>query len=213
MDKYRDRGIRILAGVYSVGVIVLFCIAFGVIDLPTEAKSIASLAAISIASTVLMKDMLLIHIYRDFVPHLYIEHEISHCPIEGEGNFMHIGVVAILRNTSKAKVKLQICAAKCELFRIPSTNDSVSNTAGGIYSLFISKGNLIKFSEPKSSESVENEIIINPGQSHREIFYVVIPNDIPSVLIYTNFSHSLFLKDSEHKTGWSGKSFYNIHPS
>ena len=211
MDNYRNKGFRILTVVYVAGVIVLLCIALGVIDLPIADKSIVSLAGIFIASTVLMKDVLLSHVYRVFVPHLYIEHEVSHRPIEG--NSMHIGVVAILRNTSKVKVRLQVCAAKCQIFKIASVNNTVSNKADCIRFLLISEGRLFKFPEHKLNESVENEIIINPGQSYREVFYAVIPNDIPSVLIYTNFSYPRFLGGSEHKTGWDGKSFYDIHPT
>ena len=55
------------------------------------------------------------------------------------------------------------------------------------------------------------ELLIEPGESHQEVFESIIPRGITTILIYTYFSNPTFVKGSKAAQGWSATSFYDLN--
>ena len=174
----------------------------GLIDLARIVQAIV-IAVATIMTAYIAQDRL--QIFRTFEPHLTIEQQVSHRHI-GE-SYIHIGVTAILRNSSKVKVEVR--DALFHLYKIaPIQDDDIEKLYAEV---FVDEDGFRDIQWDTLYEMsrtwVENEFIIEPNETHREPFEFIISDDVRSVLVYTYF-YNLSSQDSPE--GWGATTFYDI---
>ena len=124
-----------------------------------------------------------------FEPHLTISNRITHRPVGS--NLVHIGVVALLHNSSNNRVSVSegICS-------IEEVNPAINQTQLRRYD--------------KQPPWQGNWQVFAPKSSRPEVFEFVIPDDIKVVRIDVKFSNPHFTKGFSTNSGWSDTTFYDI---
>ena len=145
-------------------------------------------------------------VFREFEPHLNITHEIS-CQKIGE-SYVHIGVTAVLHNTSK--VRIEVLNATFALQQIdPITDEMIERMYPEMYDLITKE---IGWSVLEQMERTweKNELIIEPGEAHRETQEFIVSRQTKYVLVYTYFHNSKYSPKSQNAEGWTATSFCDI---
>ncbi len=148
-----------------------------------------------------------LELYRDFSPHLTIDHTISHRRIGAE--YIHIAVTTTLRNSSK--VKVDILEGFFRLQQIsPIADEEVELLEAAVF--IDREEQYIQWPTLRllSREWARGELIIEPGESYRETCEFVVPREIESVLIHTYFYNP---KRPYGPEGWGIRSVYDLIPS
>ena len=188
----------IAAAVYAASLIPGIA---GLID-PARIVQAVVIAVATIMTAYIAQDRL--QIFRTFEPHLTIEQQVSHRHI-GE-SYIHIGVTAILRNNSKVKVEVRDA-----IFRLskiaPIQDDDIEKlyTEAFVDNAYRYVQWELLYNAPRTWD--ENELIIEPNETHRESFEFIISDDIRSVLVYTYFRN---LRSQNSVDGWGVTTFYDI---
>ena len=188
----------IAAAVYAASLIPGIA---GLID-PARIVQAIVIAVATIMTAYIAQDRL--QIFRTFEPHLTIEQQVSHRHI-GE-SYIHIGVTAILRNSSKVKVEVRDA-----IFRLskiaPIQDDDIEKlyTEAFVDNAYRYVQWELLYNAPRTWD--ENELIIEPNETHRESFEFIISDDIRSVLVYTYFRN---LRSQNSVDGWGVTTFYDI---
>ena len=145
-------------------------------------------------------------VFREFVPHLSISHEISHRRI-GD-SYIHIGVTVTLHNRSKVAMKIR--KGEYLLQQIKPITDVE------IESLDVqrpdTKNDYIEWPVLDEQERIWDGqgLTIDPGEFHQAVFESVIPLNIETVLVYSYFNNPDYYPNSKLSEGWSATSFYDI---
>lgn len=145
-------------------------------------------------------------VFREFVPHLSISHEISHRRI-GD-SYIHIGVIVTLHNRSKVAMKIR--KGEYLLQQIKPITDIE------IESLDVqrpdTKNDYIEWPVLDEQERIWDGqgLTIDPGEFHQAVFESVIPLNIETVLVYSYFNNPDYYPNSKLSEGWSATSFYDI---
>lgn len=169
---------------------------------PARIVQAVVIAVATIMTAYIAQDRL--QIFRTFEPHLTIEQQVSHRHI-GE-SYIHIGVTAILRNNSKVKVEVRDA-----IFRLskiaPIQDDDIEKlyTEAFVDNAYRYIQWELLYNAPRTWD--ENELIIEPNETHRESFEFIISDDIRSVLVYTYFRN---LRSQNSVDGWGVTTFYDI---
>ncbi len=126
-------------------------------------------------------------VFREAEPHLTIDNKVSHRRI-GDG-YVHIAVTATLHNSSK--VKMEFREAFFLLQQIsPVSDEEIERLYDQAYT-GEEQGDL---QWPTLDETLrtwrDNELIVEPGESHQEIWEFIVSKDVESVMIYTYFYNS-----------------------
>ena len=147
-----------------------------------------------------------LQVFREFEPHLNITHEIS-CQEIGD-SYVHLGVTAILHNTSK--VKIDVLNATFALQQIdPITDEMIEMLYTELCDNATDEIEWPVLEEVKLNWD-KNDIIIEPGESHRETQEFIVSRQVKYVLIYTYFHNSIYSPKSQNAEGWAATSFYDI---
>ena len=163
--------------------------------------------------------------FRDFQPHLTVRHEVSHRLIGS--SYIHVGVNVVLHNSSKVVIKLQrgeyllqrispITDVQIEqLFIHPPEEDQPIDSGQIAENDQVGEDETYYIEWPVRDEAErqwgEGELLIEPGESHQEVFESIIPRGITSILIYTYFNNPTFHEGSKTAQGWSATSFYDLN--
>lgn len=188
----------IAAAVYAASLIPGIA---GILE-PARIVQAIVIAVATIMTAYIAQDRL--QIFRTFEPHLTIEQQVSHRHI-GE-SYIHIGVTAILRNNSKVKVEVRDA-----IFRLskiaPIQDDDIEKlyTEAFVDNAYRYVQWELLYNAPRTWD--ENELIIEPNETHRESFEFIISDDIRSVLVYTYFRN---LRSQNSVDGWGVTTFYDI---
>ena len=187
------------AAVYAASLIPVIA---GILE-PARIVQAVVIAVATIMTAYIAQDRL--QIFRTFEPHLTIEQQVSHRHI-GE-SYIHIGVTAILRNSSKVKVEVR--DALFHLYKIaPIQDEDIEKLYAEV---FVDEDGFRDIQWDTLYEMsrtwVENEFIIEPNETHREPFEFIISDDVRSVLVYTYFYN---LSSQNSPEGWGATTFYDI---
>lgn len=145
-----------------------------------------------------------LQVFREFEPHINITHEISRQEIGA--SYVHIGVTAVLHNSSK--VKIGVLKATFALQQIdPITDATIEN-------LYTTTTEAIDWPVLEEVERNwnRNDIIIEPGESHRETHEFIVSRQTKYVLVYTYFYNSTYSPKSQNAEGWTATSFCDTIP-
>ncbi len=137
--------------------------------------------------------------FRDFEPHLTVTHEIGHRPIGT--TYTHIDVTAVLHNSSK--VNLGLREAVFRLQRIgPTTDEEIES----LYAEVFESSEHDHLQWPTLEEVgltwESGELVIEPGESHRETYEFIISSDVQVVLVYTFFENPHASNRARSADGW-----------
>lgn len=143
-------------------------------------------------------------VFRESEPHLTITNEVSHRPI-GD-SYVHIAVTAILHNSSKVKMEFREA-----LFRIQQVSPVTDEEIERLYDQAFTGEQLEDLQWPTLDEAYhtwpENELIVEPGESHQETWEFIVSKDVETVIIYTYFYNSRVPQASQ---GWGATAILDI---
>ena len=148
-----------------------------------------------------------LQLFRDFAPHLTITHEVSHRPV-GD-SYVHIAVKAALHNTSKVRVDI-----RAGIFRIHQIAPLADSEIEEIYAQVFESRELFDLQWPTLDEIQpawnENELTIEPGETHRHTIEFIVSVDHKTVLVYTYFYNPNYSAGQKSPQGWGEATVYDI---
>lgn len=148
-----------------------------------------------------------LELFRDFEPHLTITHEVSHRRV-GD-SYVHIAVKAALHNTSKVRV-----AIRAGIFRIHQIAPMADSEIEDIYFQVFGTRDLLDLQWPTLEEIQpawdENELTIEPGETHRHTIEFIVSVAHKTVLIYTYFYNPNYSEGRKAPQGWGEATVYDI---
>ena len=145
--------------------------------------------------------------FRDFESHLTVTHEVHHRVISP--NYVHIDVTAVLHNSSRVKIELR--EADFRLHQIaPQSDEDVES----LYTAVFVEENYSYIQWPTLYEVQDTwdkgNLIIEPGESHRETHDFLLSAVVESVGVYTYFYNPQFSDGSQVAEGWVARTVYDI---
>ena len=145
-------------------------------------------------------------VFRTFEPHLTISHEVRHRRVGDV--YIHIDVIATLRNTSQVKIELREAD-----FSLQQVAPLPSEAVERLYEeVFVDRTQT--YPQWPILDEVERiwgsgELIIEPGESHQETYEFIALSHIESVLIDTYFRNPRWSKSSDSAEGWGAATVYD----
>ena len=176
----------------------------------TQAGDLARIIQAAVTATAIVATGLFaaakFQLFRESEPHLNITHEISRQEI---GNrYAHLGVTAVLHNTSK--VKIEILKATFALQQIsPITDEMIEKLYAETHDME-TKGIEWPVLEEIEQNWNGNGLIIEPGETHRETQEFIVSRETKYVLIYTYFYNYAYSPKSPKPEGWAATSFCDL---
>ena len=167
-------------------------------------QGIATVAAIALGGVFAYRRL---NVFRTFYPHLTISHEVSHRFI-GD-SYVHISVTAILRNNSNVKVDVQDAFFRLEQVAPVSDADAASYHT----EVFVErKYDHVQWAvlDEIALDWKRNELIIEPGESHRVTRDFIVSKEIEAVLVYTYFFNPGYSERSDSSEGWEAITAYDV---
>ncbi len=148
-----------------------------------------------------------LQLFRDLQPHLTITQEVSDRYV-GE-SYVHIAVTSTLSNRSRVKVEV-----RKGLFRVqkilPTSDEEVEQLYSQVYvdreQADLQWPTLVDLSRIWE----QNQLVIEPGESHQETWEVLLSSDVRSVLVYAYFYNPSSYLDSEAAEGWAATTIHDI---
>jgi hypothetical protein len=148
-----------------------------------------------------------LQIFRTFEPHLTITHEVSHRFI-GD-SYTHIAVTAHLHNSSKVKIELRSAFFSLQMIA-PVTDAEIERL---FEETFVEKEESdIQWTTLAEirREWIENELIIEPSESHQEACEFIVSSGVESAVIYTYFYNPASSQNTQSADGWSATTVHDI---
>ena len=148
-----------------------------------------------------------LQVFRDLTPHLTISHEVIHSPISP--SYTLINVTVELRNSSKVHVELREA-----IFRLQKVAPLSDEVAARLYGATYEDGERATERWPELSEVerrwAEGELIVEPGESHREAYDFLVSTDVSAARVYTFFHNPSFQEGGGLARGWGATTVYDM---
>jgi len=145
-----------------------------------------------------------LQLFRDFAPHLTITHEVSHRPV-GD-SYVHIAVKAALHNGSR--VKMEFRKGFLLLQQVSPTSDAEVTR---LFQQWRGDDHSSHFRWQTLYENHlawdENDLIVEPGEDHHELYQFIVAAEVESVIVYTYYYNSQPETGTE---GWGLATVYDI---
>lgn len=209
------RGQAWRGGLIVGAVIVCLVIAFALLNISLSGagrlKDIAAIIQSSVTAVAIVAGGIFayykLQLFRDLEPHLTITHEISHRSLSD--SYVHIAVTADLHNTSK--VHIDILTYTFQLQEVaPASDEEVER----LYNEVFEDRHEDYLQWPVIGEIELNketgEMIIEPGETHRETFEFITSTDIKAVMVYSYFENSIHSQKPQTAEGWGATTVYDI---
>lgn len=148
-----------------------------------------------------------LQIFRTFQPHLTISHEISHRLI-GD-SYTHIAVTAHLHNSSRVKIELRRAFFSLQMIAPVSDTEIERLFAETFVKKEESDIQWTTLAEIQR-EWVQNELIIEPSESHQEACEFIVSSGVESAVIYTYFYNPASSQNTQSADGWSATTVHDI---
>ena len=148
-----------------------------------------------------------LQVFRDFEPYLTIDQEVSHRRISGQ--YVHIAVTITLHNSSKVKVEVREA-----FFRLQHVAPLPDEDIERLYAQVFVDHEEDSIQWPTYDEAPrawgKGELIIEPGESHRETYEFIVSREIQSIIVYAYFHNSEYREHSYNAQGWSATTVHDI---
>lgn len=201
------------AALAAVAVVLTVSAAFAGLALWTDAANLkdvagvvqAFMAAIAIALGGVFAWFKL-QIFRDLTPHLTISHEVSHRIISP--SYALIDVTVVLHNGSRVHVELREA-----VFRLQMVSPLSDEEVAELYDEMYANRGWVRARWPKLNEVERNwdegELIVEPGESHRESCDFIVSTDVAAARVYTFFQNPSFQEGGGMARGWGTATVYD----
>ena len=142
-------------------------------------------------------------VFRDFAPHLTVSHVISHRFIGH--SYVHIDATANLYNSSKVQIEIRNGFSRLQHIA-PASDEEVEQLYAQV---FLDRDH--DYLQWPTGDDVlrtwdKNQFIIEPGETHTEIFEFIVSKEFKSALVYTYFYNAR----SAEPQGWGVATVYDI---
>ena len=148
-----------------------------------------------------------LQLFRDFEPHLTVTHEVNHRAVSP--SYVHIDVTAVLHNSSRVKIELR--KADFAIQWVAPTSDELVLE---LYDEVFDDGVEDYLQWPTIDEGRRNwdrgELLVEPGELHKETYEFLVPRAVQTVLVYTYFRNPLSPKPAASAEGWGTSTVYDI---
>ena len=148
-----------------------------------------------------------LQLFRDFEPHLTITHEVSHRFI-GD-SYVHIAVTANLYNSSRVKMGF-----RRGFFLIQQVSPISDDGIEELYAQVFVTREYRDVQWPTIDEIPlfwgENELIVEPGESHQETYESIVSRETESVALYTYYYNLDHPRNPQNPEGWGATTVYDI---
>ena len=170
-------------------------------DLPAFVQSAVAVVAVVFAGIYAIAKW---ELFRDFEPHLNVSHLVRHRNI-GE-SYVHLDVTVTLHNSSKVQVGL-----RRGFLVLQSISPAMDGGIEEIYQEAFAGEYVEDFGWPVLEEEVREwergELVIEPGEVHREVLEFIISRETHTVQVYTFYYNP---KSDKESAGWSMATVYDI---
>lgn len=203
-------------GALIVGaVVVALVVAFALLNVSLSGagrfKDIAAIVQSSVTAVAIVAGGIFayykLQLFRDLEPHLTISHEVSHRPLSD--SYVHVAVTANLYNSSK--VHIDILTYTFQLQEVAPASDTEVER---LYNDVFEDRYEDYFQWPVIGEIELNkeigEMIIEPGETHRETFEFIVSTEIKAVMVYSYFENSIHSQKPQTAEGWGATTIYDI---
>ena len=149
-----------------------------------------------------------LHVFRTFRPHLTIDQDVTHRQVSED--HIHIAVTSTLRNGSQVHVGLRKAFAVIAGLSRIGPKEVVH-----LYSIRTAGSGppRIRWPEIERQDATwdEGEFVIEPGESHSELFEFVIDRQVyESVFVYAYFHNPKYRDGDGSAKGWAAGTVYDI---
>ena len=168
------------------------------------AQGFATVVAIALAGLFAYRRL---NVFRTFYPHLTISHEVSHRFI-GD-SYVHLSVTAILQNNSNVKVCIENAFFRLEQIA-PISDEDIEDYRAEVFMEREHDSIRWPILEEIQLNWQRNELIVEPGESHRETLDFVVLREVETAQVYTYFYNQDFSERSESSEGWEAITAYDI---
>ena len=148
-----------------------------------------------------------LQIFRDFTPHLTISHEVGHRIISP--SYALIDVTVVLHNGSKVHVELREA-----IFRLQMVAPISDAEAATLYDEMQSGSGQARATWPLLIGAQRNwgkgELIVEPGESHRESCDFIVSTDVEAARVYTFFRNPSSREGGDSSVGWGAATIYDM---
>lgn len=145
--------------------------------------------------------------FRDFEPHLTVTQEATHRLVGTR--YTHISVTTTLHN--RAKVRVETRDAFCSIYQVQPIRDEE------VERLYVEAHNYENhgyiewpFLDQVNRKFDANDLVIEPGEQHYEVFGFIVSKDVESVMIYSYFYNTAFSERSRSAQGWTATTFSDM---
>ncbi len=142
-------------------------------------------------------------VFRDYAPHLTISHRVSHRPV-GD-SYVHIDVTATLQNSSKVRIELHE-----GFFRLQQIAPMSDEEVEALYAQVFVDQEHDYLQWPTGDEARrtwdKDELIVEPGEVHRETFEFMVSKEVEAVMVYTYF----YNPGPSRTLGWGTATVHDI---
>ncbi len=175
-----------------------------VINIAQTVQAVATTAAIIVGGYFALRRF---QVFRPFEPHLTVTHSISHRPVGSQ--YVHIAVDVALSNTSRVSIALN--EGEFSIQQVSPVSDSeVERIYTQVFDNQEQKDLQWKILNRIERAWSQDEMIVEPGETHHEIAEFIVTSSVESVLVYSFFRNPSYRKDSRSAEGWSATSIYDI---
>lgn len=146
-----------------------------------------------------------LQIFRDLTPHLTITHEVGHRIISP--SYALIDVTVVLHNGSKVHVELREAIFRLQMVA-PISDEEAAELYDEMYENSGVRARWPKLNEVERSWN-EGELIVEPGESHRESCDFIVSRDVAAARVYTFFHNPSFQEGGGMANGWGAATVYD----
>lgn len=147
-----------------------------------------------------------LELFRDFAPHLTIAHEVSHRRV-GD-SYVHIAVKATLRNSSRVKVDFRE-----GMVLVQQVSPILDEEVAQLFAQWAEKDSPSNFQWQTLYDNRlvwdENALIVEPGESHHELYQFIVAAEVETVIVYTYYYNS---RPAAAAEGWGLATVYDMMP-
>ena len=173
-----------------------------IIDVVSIIESVVTIAAIVVAGIFAIFKF---RLFRAFQPHLSISQEVAHRFTDNE--YVHLAVTVTLNNNSRVRVELNKAHHVVQQV-LPVTAEELED----LYAEVFVHGTVENIQWPVLDEFKrtwsEGTFVVEPGESHKEVYEFIIGPNIKTILVYTYFYNSRHSPGSAE--GWSSTTIHDI---
>ena len=148
-----------------------------------------------------------LQMFRTFQPHLSISHDVSHRPI---GNsYVHVALAVTLVNGSR--VKIDLLEGYFQLLQVsPVSDEAIERLYTQTFIDRVDPDLQWPVLDDVERSWHQNELTVEPGESHRETCEFIVSSGVESVIAYSYFYNSKAAEHQGSSEGWSAETVHDI---